>query len=71
MIICHCKAVSDRSIRKAVRDGAMSLEDVGRACGAGSSCGACQDAVTALIHREAAHHSTSPTSIAPPSQIEV
>ena len=41
MIICVCKAVSDRHIRSAVRGGASSLRDLNRELGVGSCCGKC------------------------------
>jgi bacterioferritin-associated ferredoxin len=63
MLICHCNSVSDHSIRKAVREGAVSVEDVARSCGAGACCGGCQSAVEDVIHIESAHHSTSGSSV--------
>ncbi len=41
MIVCVCKAVSDRHIRSAVKDGASCLRDLNRALGAGACCGKC------------------------------
>jgi len=41
MIICVCKAVSDRHIRSAVRNGASSLRDLTRDLGVGTCCGKC------------------------------
>jgi bacterioferritin-associated ferredoxin len=41
MIICVCKAVSDRHIRSAVRGGASSLRDLTRELGVGTCCGKC------------------------------
>lgn len=41
MIVCVCKAVSDRHIRSAVKDGATSLRDLNRELGVGSCCGKC------------------------------
>jgi bacterioferritin-associated ferredoxin len=41
MIICVCKAVSDRHIRSAVRNGASSLRDLTRELGVGTCCGKC------------------------------
>ena len=52
MLVCHCNAVSDRSIRRAVRDGAATVNDVAHACGAGARCGGCSDAVSRIIHTE-------------------
>jgi bacterioferritin-associated ferredoxin len=41
MIICVCKAVSDRHIRAAVKNGAASVRDLSRELGLGSCCGKC------------------------------
>src|SRR6202030_2486871 len=41
MIVCVCKAVSDRQIRAAVKGGASSLRDLTREFGVGTCCGKC------------------------------
>ncbi|HEX4241216.1 MAG TPA: (2Fe-2S)-binding protein [Steroidobacteraceae bacterium] len=41
MIVCVCKAVSDRHIRAAVKDGASCLRDLTRELGVGTCCGKC------------------------------
>ena len=41
MIVCVCKAVSDRQIRNAVKDGATCVRDLRRELGIGSCCGKC------------------------------
>jgi bacterioferritin-associated ferredoxin len=41
MIVCVCKAVSDRHIRAAVNGGASSLRDLTRDLGVGTCCGKC------------------------------
>jgi bacterioferritin-associated ferredoxin len=41
MIICICKAVSDRHIRSAVKGGATNLRDLTRQLGVGTCCGKC------------------------------
>jgi bacterioferritin-associated ferredoxin len=41
MIICVCKAVSDRHIRLAVKNGASSVRDLTRELGVGTCCGKC------------------------------
>jgi bacterioferritin-associated ferredoxin len=41
MIICVCKAVSDRHIRSAVKGGATRLRDLTRELGVGTCCGKC------------------------------
>jgi len=45
VILCICQAVSDREVDAAIRDGARSLADVARACGAGRQCGCCRPAI--------------------------
>jgi bacterioferritin-associated ferredoxin len=52
VIVCHCRATSDREIRRAVRNGAVSLHEVSRACGAASGCGGCAEAVHEIIATE-------------------
>jgi bacterioferritin-associated ferredoxin len=41
MIICVCKAISDRHIKSAVKGGASSLRDLTRELGLGTCCGKC------------------------------
>lgn len=41
MIVCVCKAVSERQIRAAVKGGATSLRDLTRDLGVGTCCGKC------------------------------
>lgn len=52
MIICQCNGVSDRTIRKLVRDGASNRNDVVRACMAGKACGGCVPAINQIIEAE-------------------
>jgi bacterioferritin-associated ferredoxin len=49
MIVCHCEVISDRHVRAAVDDGAVSLDDVERHCAAGTQCGGCRPALRALL----------------------
>ena len=41
MIICVCKAVSERHIRSAVKNGATCVRDLTRELGVGTCCGKC------------------------------
>ena len=52
MIICQCNGVSDRAIRKVVRDGASNRNDVVHACMAGKACGGCVPAIDEIIEAE-------------------
>jgi bacterioferritin-associated ferredoxin len=49
MLVCHCHAVNDQTIRRCVDHGARSGNDVREACGAGASCGACRPVIDRLI----------------------
>ena len=46
--------VCDRTIRECVERGARSVEDVGRACQAGTGCGGCRPTIHALVAGEPA-----------------
>lgn len=41
MFVCHCRALTDREIREAIANGARDLDEIGRRCGAGVTCGGC------------------------------
>jgi bacterioferritin-associated ferredoxin len=52
LLVCHCNKVCDRVIRECVDRGARSVEEVGRACGAGTACGGCRPTIRALVAGE-------------------
>jgi bacterioferritin-associated ferredoxin len=56
MFVCHCRAVTDGEIREAITAGAADLEEVGRRCGAGITCGGCCPLIQELLaqHRPGA-----------------
>jgi bacterioferritin-associated ferredoxin len=62
MIVCHCHAVTDRAIRRVVREGACSLREVALASRAGRMCGGCRPAVKKLIEEETAALATASTA---------
>jgi bacterioferritin-associated ferredoxin len=41
MIVCVCKAVSDKHIRAAMKGGATCVQDLARELGLGTCCGKC------------------------------
>lgn len=49
MYICHCLAVTDRSIRVAIESGARHVDEIGDLCGAGTGCGGCHLALRELL----------------------
>jgi len=48
-IVCHCNAVRERTIQKAIRRGATTLEDVQAECGAATRCGGCVPVVRQML----------------------
>jgi bacterioferritin-associated ferredoxin len=68
MIVCVCKAVSDRHIRTAVKDGATSLRDLTRDLGVGTCCGKClPEAKSALLASLKTCDSTRPSLFSHPA----
>ena len=51
-VICVCKQVTERKIRKAVREGRRRFVSVKQATEAGSGCGLCQPIVQDIIDDE-------------------
>jgi bacterioferritin-associated ferredoxin len=49
MIVCHCRNVTDRQIKRLVREGACSAREVARSTGAGMHCGGCRSAVKEVV----------------------
>jgi len=52
MFVCLCCAVSDTTIRHAIRSGARNTDAVGDACGAGTQCGKCRTMIEVMIMHE-------------------
>ncbi len=52
MYVCLCRGVSDRTIRRLVREGARCPAEVASRCGAGTACGSCVSDVAALVDAE-------------------
>ena len=49
MVVWHCLAINDATIRDLLATGALSVEEIGTRCGAGTECGACVDQVRQLV----------------------
>ncbi len=52
MIVCHCRAVSDRVIRARIRQGATTLGALTAETGASNCCGGCEPTVSKILHEE-------------------
>ena len=60
MIVCLCKVVSHRKIEQSIDQGARTVQAVGRACGAGTGCGACRGHIQKMIDERAAGADDAP-----------
>lgn len=49
MFVCVCKAVSEAEVNQAIDQGALTLEEVTRACRAGGDCGACRGHIEHML----------------------
>jgi bacterioferritin-associated ferredoxin len=49
MFVCICRAVTEDSVREAIRDGASSVSEVESACRAGGDCGACRGTIENIL----------------------
>ena len=49
MYACICHAVTVADVKAHVAAGAQTVEDLGRACGAGTGCGSCRKRLGAII----------------------
>ena len=49
MVVCLCQGVSDRSVQRAIDQGACSRRQVTEACGAGGVCGGCHSEIAEMI----------------------
>jgi NAD(P)H-nitrite reductase large subunit len=61
-IICHCNVVRERTIQKAIRRGAATVEDIQAECGAATRCGGCEPEILAMLAR--ADHFESVVAVA-------
>lgn len=72
MIVCICRAVSDRAIRAARDAGARSVEAIGAATGAGTCCGCCRGSIARILaepHLVASPRAPSPGAEAPAESV--
>ncbi len=52
MIVCVCRRISDHQIRRAVRDGAQTLECLQSELGAATQCGRCAECACQVLRDE-------------------
>lgn len=49
-IVCTCMSVSVKDIRKAIEDGANSVQEVQDTTGAGTVCGVCNEELVEVVN---------------------
>ena len=49
MYVCLCMGVSDREIKKLVREGSRSVEEIMTCTGAGTRCGSCVGEIACMV----------------------
>ena len=69
MFVCHCRAVTDHEIRDAIADGARDLDEIGRRCGAGITCGGCCPLLQQLLDDRAGEEPRVPEAALSGSQL--
>lgn len=53
MYICHCRVVTERTVKAAIEAGAGSVEEIGRRCAAGVTCASCHPELERLLSERA------------------
>ena len=49
MIVCLCRGLSERDLRRMLAAGVQSTEEISESCGAGADCGACLSMLDRLV----------------------
>jgi len=65
VVVCSCRAVSDRSVRAAIDAGATTVEDLTVHCLAAKGCGGCWPALERLIAEHAGTERARAIAFAP------
>lgn len=61
MLLCSCKWLTSQQLSSVIEDGARTVEDITRCCGAGGDCGGCVDLLQQLLDTTAACDAESVT----------
>jgi bacterioferritin-associated ferredoxin len=64
MVVCHCNAISDRTVDAAIASGAATVEDITDRCTAGGGCGGCHRLLEALLEATAVEREPAAASAA-------
>ncbi len=50
--LCQCLNVSEGEVKRAIRAGASTVDEVGERCEAGTGCGSCRGGIEVLLEEE-------------------
>ena len=50
MYVCICNAVTDKQIREAANEGAVSVDDLGKSLKVATCCGRCEDCARKVLN---------------------
>jgi bacterioferritin-associated ferredoxin len=64
MVVCHCKAVTDRTVDAAIASGASTVSEITDRCTAGGGCGGCHRMLEALLEATAGERELESVSAA-------
>ena len=56
MYACICHAVTEHEVAATIASGAVTEQEVGAACGAGTGCGSCLDRICDMISARHPEH---------------
>ena len=56
MVLCQCVGVTDATIKRLIEDGATSVPEITRRCGAGRCCAPCREEIAALLSQAPPHN---------------
>jgi len=51
-LLCHCLVVEEAEVRRVIRLGARTLEDIADKCEAGTGCGSCRAPISVVLEEE-------------------
>lgn len=51
MYVCLCHGVTEAEVRAVIGEGAMTVDDVGEECLAGTGCGGCQERIGWMLRK--------------------
>jgi bacterioferritin-associated ferredoxin len=68
MILCQCAGVEEDTVRRLIRDGARTVAEISRRCGAGQTCPPCQSEIAQMLKlsAETEHDPGALGRVAPP-----